>query len=224
MLIEIPKILDPNALAAVRSVLQQGQFVDGKLTAGETAKHYKNNQELNSADKDRYEALNNVVMTQLVQHPLYLQAASPAKISLPIYARYTSGMEYGQHIDDPIMGGPQSQYRADIAITVFLSETDEYADGELCINTAFGTQAVKLPAGHAIIYPASSIHSINPVTSGERLVAIAWVQSLIRSPEQRQILFQLAEARKLLEDKKHGKAFQQIDNSYTNLFRMWAEL
>jgi len=224
MLTEIPNILDPNALAAVRSVLQQGQFVGGKLTAGETARHCKNNQELDSADRDRYEALNNVVMTQLVQHPLYLQATSPAKISLPIYARYTTGMEYGQHIDDPIMGGPQSQYRADIAITVFLSETDEYAGGELCINTSFGTQEVKLPAGHAVIYPASSIHSISPVTSGERLVAIAWVQSLIRSPEQRQILFQLAEARKLLEAEQHEKAFQHIDNSYTNLFRMWAEL
>jgi PKHD-type hydroxylase len=224
MLIDIPKVLDSNTLVAIRSVLQQGHFVDGKLSAGATASNHKKNQELTSDDEDRYEALNNVVMTALVKHPLYLQAASPAKISLPIYARYASGMEYGEHIDDPIMGGPHSLYRADIAITVFLNSPEEYDGGELRINTPFGTQEVKLPAGHVIIYPASSVHSVSPVTSGERLVAIAWVQSLIRNPEQRQILFQLAEARKLLEDGKHGKAFQQIDNSYTNLFRMWAEL
>ena len=223
MLTEIPEILDSTQLAAIRAVLQNGHFVDGKYSAGDTAKNLKFNQELRGSD-DTFKALNDVVMTQLVKHPLYLQATQPAKISLPIYAKYTAGMKYGEHIDDPIMGGLQSRYRADIAITVFLSEPADYDGGELCIDTSFGTQEVKLPAGHAIIYPASSIHSVSPLTSGERLVAIAWVQSLIRNPEQRQILFQLAEARKLLDDESNDKALQQIDNSYTNLFRMWAEL
>jgi PKHD-type hydroxylase len=223
MLVEIKNILDNTQLAAVRSVLQQSKFIDGQLSAGSSAIQIKHNQEL-AGNNSNFEALNNVVMTQLVQNQLYLQTAFPARIALPIYARYTEGMQYGEHIDDPVMGAPQSKYRADIAITIFISEPSEYSGGELCIETSFGEQKVKLPAGHAILYPASSIHSVTPVISGERLVAVTWIQSLIRNPEQRMILSQLAEARERLDADSDQALLRNIDSSYANLFRMWAEV
>lgn len=222
MLIKIPDILDSTQIAAVQSVLHQCKFIDGKLSAGDNARNHKANEEL-AATEDQLDALNSVVMTQLVRQPIYLNAALPAKISLPIYARYTSGMSYGRHIDDPVMGGT-SRYRSDVSITFFLSNPDDYDGGELCIETTFGNTEIKLPAGHAVLYPSSSRHAVNPVTRGERLVAIAWVQSMVRSPEQRQILFQLSQARDQLKSQSGSGAYQQIDDSYVNLVRMWAEV
>jgi PKHD-type hydroxylase len=222
MLIKIPDILDSTQLAAVQSVLHQCKFTDGKLSAGDNARRHKANQEL-AASEDQLDALNSVVMTQLVQHPIYLSAALPAKISLPIYARYTSGMSYGHHIDDPVMGST-SHYRADISITIFLSNPADYDGGELCIETTFGNSEIKLPAGHAVLYPSSSRHAVNPVTRGERLVAIAWVQSMVRNAEQRQILFQLSQARDQLKSQSESSIYQHIDDSYVNLVRMWADV
>ncbi|MEM7563761.1 MAG: Fe2+-dependent dioxygenase [Pseudomonadota bacterium] len=223
MLVEIKNLLNPDHLAAVQSVLNQSEFVSGQSTAGSSAKQVKENQEIN-ADASVLEALNNVVMTQLVQHPHYLQTAFPARIGLPIYARYTEGMHYGWHIDDPVMGGVQSRYRADISVTVFLNDPSDYAGGELSIETEFGIRDIKLPAGQAILYPASSRHSVKPVMSGQRLVAITWIQSLLRNPQHRQILSDLAAARNQLNPQHDALAIQKIDNSYNNLFRLWAEV
>jgi len=222
MLIKIPHILDSTQLASVRSVLHQSKFIDGKLSAGDNARLQKTNEEL-AATEDQLDALNSVVMTQLVQQPIYLNSALPAKISLPIYARYSSGMSYGPHIDDPVMGGT-SRYRSDISITIFLSNPEDYDGGELCIETDFGNNEIKLPAGHAVLYPSSSRHAVNPVTRGERLVAIAWVQSMVRNAEQRRILFQLSQAREQLKSQSQSGIYQQIDDSYVNLMRMWAEV
>ena len=223
MLVTIPDLLDSARLDAVCSVLRQSQFTDGKLSAGKHARVNKNNLELKAA-ADSYEALNNVVMTSLVQHPLYLQTAMPAKICAPIYARYTAGMEYGGHIDDPVMGPPQARYRSDISISVFLNPPDEYEGGELCIETSAGERDFKLPAGHALLYPSTSYHSVKPVTSGERLVAISWVQSLIRRADQREILVQLDRARESLGDDPDNPVFKQVNLAYANLFRMWADV
>lgn len=221
MLVEIPALLDDRQIEAVCSVLRRGEFVDGRLSAGDRAAASKNNQEL-APTADSFEALNNVVMTQLVQHPVYLQAALPSKICAPIYARYTAGMEYGAHIDDPVMGPPGARYRSDIAITVFLNAPGEYQGGELSIETSAGSREIKLPAGHAVLYPAGSYHAVKPVSAGERLVALAWVQSLVRRADQREILVRLSRAREALEE-KDTEALQCIDLCYANLFRMWAE-
>lgn len=218
MLTIIPDLLSSTQLDAVRSVLQQGRFVDGKLSAGKNARLQKNNEEL-ASDEENLEALNNIVMTRLVQHPKYLQSAMPAKIATPIYARYTAGMKYGSHIDDAIMGPLQSRYRSDISISIFFSHPDEYQGGELCIETSLGSDEFKLPAGHALLYPSSSLHSVKEVLSGERLVAITWVQSYIRRADQRELLLQLDSARQQLQQPARG----QLDNCYANLFRMWAE-
>ena len=222
MLVTIPDLLNPAQLDAVCSVLRQSKFVDGKLSAGKDARVIKNNQEL-APDEDSYNALNNVVMTELVQNPVYLQAAMPARICAPIYARYATGMEYGGHIDDPIMGPPESRYRSDISITIFLNGPDEYEGGELCIESSDGNTEIKLAAGHALLYPSTSYHSVKQITSGERLVAITWVQSHIRRADQREILMQLDQAREALAENPGSRPHHQVNLCYANLFRMWAE-
>ena len=223
MLVTIPDLLDGEQLAAVCAELRRGSFVDGKRSAGERAAPAKRNLEL-APDSASFEALNNVVMTRLVRHPLYLQTALPVKICAPIYARYTAGMEYGRHIDDPVMGPATARYRSDIAITVFLNSPHEYEGGELAIETAAGNREVKLPAGQAVLYPASYYHAVKPVTSGERLVALTWVQSLVRRADRREILVELDRARQILAREDDSAVLERIDVCYANLFRMWAEV
>lgn len=222
MFVTIPDLLNPAQLEAVCSVIRQGNFIDGKLSAGKDARVIKNNQEL-APDEDSYNALNNVVMTELVQNPVYLQTAMPARICAPIYARYEPGMAYGGHIDDPIMGQPGSRYRSDISITIFLNSPKEYEGGELCIESSAGNTEIKLAAGHAVLYPSTSYHSVKQVTTGERLVAITWVQSHIRRADQREILIQLDQAREALAENPGSHVHHQINLCYANLFRMWAE-
>jgi PKHD-type hydroxylase len=222
MVVTIPDLLTPIQLEALCSVLRQGEFVDGKLSAGNDARSSKNNLELD-ADSERYAALNNVVMTALVQHPDYLQTAMPAKISAPIYARYLTGMEYGGHIDDPIMGAPGARYRSDLSISVFLNPPEEYEGGELCIETPAGSQAYKLAAGSALLYPSTCYHSVTPLVSGERLVAVTWVQSHIRRADQRGILLQLDQARAELAGDSNVESYHKLNLCYANLFRMWAD-
>jgi PKHD-type hydroxylase len=222
MLVTIPDLLDRTRLEAVCSVLRQGRFVDGRLSAGDDARDTKKNLELD-ADAKRHAALNDVVMSALLQHPDYLRYTLPAKVAAPIYARYLAGMTYGGHIDDPLMGAASARYRSDISISIFLNAPDEYDGGELCIDSATGEQAFKLAAGSALLYPSTCYHSVAPVTDGERLVAVTWVQSHIRHADQRQILAQLDQARNLLSANRDSPAYQKINLSYANLFRMWAD-
>lgn len=222
MLVTIPDLLDPTQIDAVCSVLRQSEFVDGRRSAGARAASGKRNEEL-PADGDSYDALNDVVMTRLVRHPLYLRHALPARIAAPIYARYTAGMAYGEHFDDPVMGPAGARYRSDLSITIFLNPPQDYQGGELCIDTPLGPQRIKLPAGQAILYPSGSLHSVAEVTAGERLVALTWVQSLVRHAERREILARLDTARESLAGAGDPAALQHIDLCYANLFRMWAE-
>ena len=225
MLLVIPAVLETGKLARVRALLDQGTFVDGRLSAGKTARLVKRNEELDSSSR-HMQALNNLVMGSLVQHPLYQAGAMPYRVATPYYARYTRGMAYGDHVDDPVMGPPGGgQYRSDVSTTVFLNAPDEYQGGELVIRTAYGEQALKPDAGDAVIYPSSSLHRINAVTDGERLVAVTWAQSMVRDPQQRELLFQLYQAREeLLQNTPEGEAATRVDHAYVNLVRMWAEL
>ena len=224
MLLVIPAVLEPAKLQEVRSLLDQGRFVDGRLSAGASAGLVKHNQELRS-DAPQMDRLNRLVMGSLVQHPLYQAAAMPYRVATPYYARYTPGMSYGDHVDDPVMGPPGGQYRSDISTTVFLNSPDEYQGGELVIRTAYGEEQLKLSAGDAVIYPSSSLHHINQVTDGERLVAVTWTQSMLRDPQQREVLYQLYQAREsLLRSQPGSEVATQVDHAYVNLVRLWAEL
>ena len=224
MMLRIPSVLDPSQLDTVRKLLVNASFVDGKLSAGEAARRVKQNQELDKRAQ-QVDLLNNIVMRNLVQHPVYRGGALPLHVAAPLYARYTPGMTYGDHLDDPIMGTDGMLYRSDIAITVFLNEPEKYDGGELVIRTAFGENRVKLPAGDAVMYPSSSLHRVDPVTRGERLVAVTWVQSLVRDPARRELLFELHQAReKLLKISPEAEETAQVNTAYMNLIRMWGDI
>jgi PKHD-type hydroxylase len=224
MLIRLPRVLARPQLEQVRQLLDQGRFSDGKLSAGKQAERVKHNEEF-TQDNELYTKLNNIVMVSLVNHGVYQQAAFPLKIASPFYARYTDGMTYGDHVDDPVMGPAGQRYRSDLSITVFLSEPGEYEGGELTIRTAYGDQLVKLDAGDAVMYPSSSLHQVAPVTSGVRLVAVTWLQSMIRDPGKRELLYELGRAReKLLRESPDNEETAWVSNSYVNLVRRWAEV
>jgi PKHD-type hydroxylase len=223
MLIRIPALLDTEQLAAAQQLLLQAPFKDGQNSAGREARKVKHNEEMD-AEAPEFRALNNLVMGALVRHPRYQAAVLPKRVAAPLYARYTTGMGYGEHTDDPVMGAGE-RYRADVAITIFLNPPEEYEGGELEIQTAFGARQLKLPAGDALLYPASSRHRVLTVRSGERRVAITWAQSLIRDPAQRELLFDLHQAREtLLAQLPDSPTTRQVDSAYVNLVRMWAEV
>jgi len=223
MLLKLSNILTQERIKTVQTILKDAPFVNGSLSAGSAARRVKNNEEV-AMNASQINELNNMVMGSLVANPQYKSAALPHRIAAPFYARYSEGKEYGDHVDDPVMGSTD-RYRSDISITVFLSSPDDYDGGELVINTSFGEQQVKLKAGDAVMYPSSSLHHVNPVTRGERLVAVTWVQSMVRSAEQRELLHQMNIAReKLLQKNPEAEETKAIDICYANLVRMWADL
>ena len=223
MLIELNNVLSAEQLLAVRQLLSEGSFVDGRASAGEQARREKNNLEF-VANTEKTSAINNLVMGALVRHPVYLNAGLPVRVAAPFYSRYLAGMEYGSHIDDPIMG-QSDRYRSDIAITIFLNDPSEYRGGELEIETEFGPQQVKKAAGDGVMYPASSRHQVRAVTEGERLVAITWMQSMVPDSSKRSLLYQLYLAKeKLRQFYPDDEATRQVDQSYVNLVRMWSQI
>ncbi|MEJ2143373.1 MAG: Fe2+-dependent dioxygenase [Gammaproteobacteria bacterium] len=224
MLITIDNILDEARLQTVHKLLDKARFVDGKLSAGMAAKRVKNNEEV-AQDDEQLQQLNNIVMGSLVSNPTYQSAVLPLRVATPFYARYGSGMTYGDHVDDPVMGPMQQRYRSDVSTTVFLNDPDDYEGGELVINTHFGQQKLKLPAGQAVIYPSSSLHHVAEVTKGERIVAVTWAQSMVRDPARRELLHELNQAREsLLKTDAESMEAKKVDVSYVNLVRMWADV
>ena len=224
MLIRIPAVLDHSELEIVRRLLNKAPFVDGKLSAGQAARRIKNNQEVDRSAHE-LEQLNNLIMGKLVQHPIYRSAALPVRVAAPYYARYSAGMHYGDHVDDPIMGANGQIYRSDLSITIFLSKPSDYTGGELMINTSFGEQAIKYAAGDAVLYSAATRHRVAEVTNGERLVAVTWVQSLVRDPNQRELLHELNGVReRLLASAPESEDAKQVNKTYVNLVRMWGDV
>lgn len=223
MLLTLSGVLNNEELAVVSDLLSRGNFIDGKLSAGGEAIRVKNNQEL-SANDELIQPLNNLVMGKLVNHPVYLAAALPLKIAAPYYAKYGTGMAYGNHVDDPVMGPVGQRYRSDLSITLFLNDPEDYEGGELTIQTSFGEQTVKLKAGDAVMYPSSSTHRVAEVISGERIVAVTWLQSMVRDPAKRELLYSLHQAREeLLKSQPEAESTQKVSNSYVNLVRMWSD-
>lgn len=223
MLNVIENYLSEFELQQVRRLLSNADFQDGKLSAGLTAQSIKNNVEV-PAHHPQMQELNEIVMGKLVREPEYRAICWPKRISAPIYARYEAGMGYGEHVDDPVMGG-SSMYRSDISLTIFLSPADSYEGGELAISHAFGQQNIKLDAGSVVFYPSSSLHSVAPVTAGIRDVAVSWVQSTIRDASKRSLLYELNQAREILiEQQPDSPACAKVCNSFNNLVREWVEI
>ncbi|MDQ7075551.1 MAG: Fe2+-dependent dioxygenase [Gammaproteobacteria bacterium] len=224
MLIEIPNVLTPMQLKQIQDKLAHATFIDGKLSAGSAAQRQKNNEEL-PPNSQLQQELNALVMNNLLRHPIFQSAVLPHRVGSPFYVRYSTGMHYGEHLDDPIMGPMGQQYRSDVSTSLFLNEPDDYQGGELVIKTQFGQQKIKLAAGSAIVYSSTSRHHVAKVTAGERLAAVTWSQSLIRDPDKRQLLYELSLARdSLLRSAPESQESQYVDSSYMNLMRMWSEL
>ena len=224
MLLAVPRVLEGDQVALARSWLAAARFRDGRLSAGAAARRVKANEEVDDA-MPQLEQLNRMVMGGLARHPAYRSGALPLHAASPVYARYLPGMAYGEHLDDAIMGAEGIRWRSDVAVTLFLSAPEEYDGGELVIRSAFGDQAVKAPAGDAVLYPAGSIHRVAPVTRGERLVAVTWVQSLVRDPARRELLHGLNSAREaLLRSSPGSPETAQVDAAYQNLVRMWSDI
>lgn len=224
MLLAIPDVLTQEQLNKVTELLSGAQFIDGRLSAGTTARKVKKNHEL-SADSQLQGQLNHIVMNALFNHPVYQAAVLPHRQATPFYARYQPGEAYGFHVDDPVMGPVQGRYRTDVSTTVFLNNPEDYIGGEIVIKTQSGEQAFKLAAGSAITYPSGSLHRVAEVTEGERLVAVTWAQSMIRDAEKRELLYNLHKSRTALQSKyPEDDEVVKIDHTYINLVRMWSEI
>ena len=226
MMLHIPQVLAPQEVAEFRQLLAQADWVDGAATAGAQAVQRKRNLQL-PADSMIGQQLGARVAAALQRHPLFMSAALPARILPPRFNRYEGGGTYGNHIDSALHLDPyrQERVRTDVSTTLFLSEPDEYEGGELIVEDNYGAHEVKLPAGDAIVYPATSLHRVEPVTQGARIASFLWTQSMVRDDWQRHMLFELdmtiIRLRQQLGDSNELVA---LTGHYNNLLRQWAEL
>ncbi|MEE2525171.1 Fe2+-dependent dioxygenase [Hyphobacterium sp. HN65] len=217
-MIQLEKVCSPADISALIGLAGHGEFRDGKTTAGRAARQVKDNTQL--APGAVRETVSKMVQKSLEQHPLFKAYAQPKKFIRTMLSRYTEGMEYGAHTDEPLMSG----LRVDLSFTLFLAEPDTYEGGELVLLGASDQTEIKLAAGDAVLYPTQALHRVNPVISGERLAAVGWVRSYIRDPLQRETLFELDIAlRSVFEKDGKTPLYDTLSKTRANLFRMWAD-
>ncbi len=223
MILAIENVLSAEELDVITSKLKDGEFVDGKLTAGWFAKKVKNNTQL-SGNAEVGKELRTIAVKALKRNRLFQSAVKPKIIRPMIFSCYSQGMYYGSHTDNAIMGD-EKPIRSDVSFTLFLNSPSSYKGGELVIDTSLGEQAFKLEAGSMIVYPSTTLHRVETVVEGKRLAAVSWVQSFVRESTQREILFDLDTAKQIMFQ-KHGKTpeFDLISKTHANLLRKWAEV
>ena len=226
MLLAIPDLLDKEGVARIRAIIEAGEWQDGNATSGPQAALAKRNRQLPEESKAAQEA-GQLVLDALGRSPLFIAAALPLKIFPPLFNLYEGGEAFGTHIDNAVRIHRTSQFRvrSDLSATLFLEEPDAYAGGELVVEGAFGASAVKLPAGHLLLYPASSLHRVEQVTSGARLASFFWIQSMVRDEGARTILFDLDQAIQAIAAER-GQADREVirlTGVYHNLLRRWAD-
>ena len=222
MILCMAEVLSAEEVGRLRALLDEGRFVDGRSTAGWHAAQVKHNLQLAGGDDRPADTL---VLKALARNEVFQMGVRPLSMRPPLFSRYENGMAYGTHVDDPVMGPPTAPVRTDVALTVFISPPEDYAGGELVIEGTMGEQAIKLPAGAAVAYPADTLHRVEPVTRGRREVAVTWIQSQVREPARREVLFDLDTLRRE-EFAARGKsrAFDLLSKTHANLLRAWAEL
>ena len=225
MLLKLPDILTADELRAVRALLDAAAWDDGRSTAGEQAAAVKRNQQLPPQDEAARQA-RALVLRALDRSALLFSAALPRRVLPPMFNRYAGASNrYGDHVDQAIrqLGDGGERLRTDLSCTLFLSAPDDYDGGELVIREPGGEQRHKLPAGHLLLYPSTSVHRVEPVTRGARLAAVFWIESMVRSAEQRQLLFELdLNVVKLREQQGESGVAVGLTATYHNLLRMWA--
>jgi len=224
MIICVPKVLTTEELEAIRGELREAPFIDGADTAGWSAREVKKNLQVN-ADTANHARLREIVRKAFMRNPMLQTALLPMAVTQPLFNRYDVGMQYGRHVDAPVMGGVGSAVRTDVAITLFLSDPSSYDGGDLVVDANGMECGFKLDAGAAIAYPANSLHHVAPVTRGTRNAAILWVQSQVREPARRELLWDLDNAKRQIFGREGKSAtFDTISKSHANLLRMWADV
>ena len=224
MLLAIPDVLTKDEVAQVRALIDGAPWIDGNATSGHQSALAKRNAQLPEDSAAAREA-GRIVLDALSRHPLFVAAALPAKIYPPLFSRYETSDLFKTHVDNAVRLQGPLRVRSDLSATLFLGDPDSYDGGELTIEGRFGVQSVKLPAGHVILYPASSLHRVEPITRGSRIASFFWIQSMVRDTDARQILFDLDSAvQSVAADKGHGdRAVIELTGVYHNLLRRWAE-
>lgn len=226
MLLHIPSVLTAEQVAHCRQRLDEAEWVDGRITAGHQSARAKDNQQLPEEHPVARE-LGDLIVTALQASSLFMAAALPLKVFPPLFNRYQGGQSFGNHVDNAIrqVPGTPHRVRTDLSATLFLAAPDEYEGGELVVEDTYGVHSVKLPAGHLILYPASSLHHVRPVISGARLAAFFWVQSMVRDDGERTVLFDLDTAiQRLADEAAEHPSVLQLTGVYHNLLRRWANV
>lgn len=225
MLLTIPDLLTAQQVAECRKALDSGDWIDGKATAGFQSAKEKNNMQI-PEDSPLARKLGDMILATLGQNKLFVSAALPLRVFPPLFNRYAGGQSFGLHLDNAIrhVKGAPIRVRTDISSTLFLSEPDEYDGGELMIEDTYGTHKVKLPAGHMVIYPGTSLHKVMPITRGARYASFFWTQSMVRDDVKRALLFDMdMTIQKLSQDAPDHPTVNQFMGIYHNLLRQWAE-
>ena len=226
MLLSIPDVLTPEQVSHARQVLDQAEWVDGRVTAGHQSAKTKDNQQL-PEDSAAARELGQMILAALQRNPLFLSAALPLQVFPPLFNRYQGGQSFGTHVDNSIrqITGTPHRIRTDISATLFLTNPDEYDGGELVVEDTYGVHSVKLPAGHLVIYPATSLHLVRTVTRGARVSSFFWIQSMVRDNGERTLLFDLdSSIQRVSQALPDHPTPVQLTGIYHNLLRRWADL
>ncbi len=227
MLVAIPDLLTREETAHVRQTLEATPWIDGRATAGDQAAGVKKNLQV-PLESPVGQELGQIVLRALARSPEFTTAALPARILPPMFNRYDEGMAFGAHVDGSIraLPGTGQRLRTDVSSTLFLSDPEDYDGGELVVHDTYGAHRVKLPAGHLVVYPATSLHSVTPVTRGSRWASFFWTQSMIRDDWRRNMLYDLDRA--IMRVRSHmpdqDPAVSGLTSHYHNLLRQWAEV
>jgi PKHD-type hydroxylase len=226
VLLPIPDVLTSDQVAQVRRSLEQADWVDGRVTAGHQSARAKDNQQL-PENHPAAAALGDMIVSALQKNALFVSAALPLRVFPPLFNRYSGGQSFGTHVDNAVrqVPGTPHRLRTDLSATLFLSAPSEYDGGELAVEDTYGVHEVKLPAGHLILYPSSSLHHVKPVTRGTRLASFFWIQSMVREDAERTLLFDLDTAiQQVGREIPDHPASVALVGVYHNLLRRWAEL
>jgi len=225
MLLPIPDVLTAEQLTQARQILDHAAWIDGKVTAGHQSARAKDNMQL-PEDSPAARQLGEMILAALGQNPLFITAALPLRVFPPLFNRYQGGQSFGTHVDNAIrqVTGTPHRIRTDLSATLFFSGPDEYDGGELIVEDTYGTHSVKLPAGHLILYPSTSLHHVRPVTRGARIASFFWIQSMVRDDGDRSLLFDLDMAiQRINRDISDHPSAVQLTGVYHNLMRRWAD-
>jgi PKHD-type hydroxylase len=226
MLLHIPDILTAEQVAHCRQKLNEADWVDGRVTAGHQSARAKDNMQL-PEDHPAARELGELILTALQNNSLFMAAALPLKVFPPLFNRYQGGQSFGTHVDNAVrqVTGTPHRVRTDLSATLFLAGPEEYDGGELSVEDTYGLHNVKLQAGHLILYPASSLHHVRPVTRGARLASFFWIQSMVRDDGQRTLLFDLDMAiQRISGEVADHPSVIQLTGVYHNLLRRWADV